>query len=108
MTLKVRIRLPKVVKMGQVFEIKTLVSHPMHTGFMVDNRGVKIPRDIITDFTCEYLGEQVFRAEFHPSVAANPYLSFYLKASQSGSLIFTWTDQHGEVTRIEKALVVSN
>ena len=34
----------------------------------------RIPRDIITLFTCTYNGEEIFRAELSPAIAANPFI----------------------------------
>ena len=41
------INIPAKAAKGQIIEIKTLVSHPMETGFRPDNQGKLIPRDII-------------------------------------------------------------
>jgi sulfur-oxidizing protein SoxZ len=46
---------------------------------------------------CTYNGEEVFRADLHPSIAANPYLSFHTVATESGRLEFTWHDDDGSV-----------
>ena len=62
---------------GEVIEIKTLLSHPMETGHRRDVYGKLIPRQIIHTFTCTYNGAEVFRADWYPAVAANPYLTFY-------------------------------
>jgi len=56
---------------------------------------VPIPRDIITRFLCAYNGVEIFRAEFHPAVAANPYLTFTTLATESGSITCTWTGDKG-------------
>jgi len=32
----------------------------------------------------------------YPAVAANPYFAFYVKASESGTFDFTWTDDKGK------------
>lgn len=106
--LKTRISIPASVKKGEVFEIKTLVSHPMHTGFQIDNRGQFIPRNILSKFECRLGDELVFSADFFPSVAANPYLSFFLKAEQSDELSFRWIDQDGKVTNVVKTLNVES
>ncbi len=92
---KIRLAVPETAKAGEVIEIKTLIAHPMETGFRRDAVGKAIPRDIITDFACLYNGEEVFRAAFQPAVAANPYLTFFTTAMDSGELVFVWTDQHG-------------
>lgn len=93
----IRISAPKTASKGEVIELKALIKHPMESGFRPDARGNRIPRDIIAKFTCTYNGETVFEAEFHPGVAANPFLSFHTRANQSGRLTFTWTDQDGQI-----------
>ena len=86
-----------VVRPGEVIEIKTLIRHRMESGFRRDNRGQLVARDILTAFSCTYAGREVFRAEFFPAIAANPLLSFFLVATETGMLEFRWTDQHGEM-----------
>jgi sulfur-oxidizing protein SoxZ len=85
------INVPAKAKVGDVIEIKTLVSHPMETGYRVGLGGEIIARDIITHFVCTYNGEEIFRAEFSPAVAANPYLAFHTLAMESGTIEFKWT-----------------
>jgi sulfur-oxidizing protein SoxZ len=92
-----RIRVPRHAKQGEVIEIKTLLSHPMETGYRRDVQGQLMPRHIIHTFVCTYNGEEVFRADWHPAVAAHPYLAFYTVATASGRLDFTWIDDHGTV-----------
>ena len=99
--------MPRTVQNGSIFEIKTLASHPMETGFRRDHKGVEIPRDIITTFECEYAGDTVFSASFGPGIAANPFVSFYVRASVSAQVRFRWTDQHGQVTEATRATVVT-
>jgi sulfur-oxidizing protein SoxZ len=89
-------------KRGDIIEIKTLISHVMETGYRIGVTGQPIPRDIIDDFVCTYNGEQVFRATLYPAIAANPYISFFTVATESGTLTFSWTDQHG-ATQVESA-----
>lgn len=93
----VRIRMPARARRGEIIEIRTLIQHPMETGFRHDNVGKIIPRHIIDTFTCTFEGREIFRARFHPAVAANPYLSFFTVAEASGELVFTWNDDHGAV-----------
>ena len=91
------INVPARARKGEVIEIKTLISHPMESGQRRDDAGQVIPRDIIHTFVCTYAGEEVFRAELFPAIAANPFLSFCTVATESGVLVFSWTDDHGEV-----------
>ena len=101
-----RIRVPRRAKQGEVIEIKTLISHPMETGYRRDTQGELIPRHIIHTFTCTYNGAEVFRADWHPAVAANPYLTFYTVATGSGRLRFEWVDDDGTVYMAEAEITV--
>jgi sulfur-oxidizing protein SoxZ len=89
------INVPAKAKRGDTVEIKTLISHIMETGFRTSNMGQLIPRDIITLFTCDYNGEEVFRAVLHPAISANPYIAFHTVAIESGTLTFKWTGDNG-------------
>jgi sulfur-oxidizing protein SoxZ len=86
---------PKRAKRGEMMEIRTLISHPMETGFRPGPDGRLQPRDIITDLVCDYDGETVFRAELHPATSANPYLVFRTVATRSGPLRLTWRGDNG-------------
>lgn len=92
---KGRVRIPERVVRGEVVEIRAMVEHPMDSGFRVDNMGRTIPRHIVESFTCSYGGTEVFRARLHPAVSTNPYFLFYVRASDSAELVFTWTDDQG-------------
>ena len=89
------INVPSTAKRGEIIEIKTLISHDMETGFRPDNTGKPIPRDIITSLVCTYNGEEIFRADLSPAIAANPFLSFSTVAVASGKLEFKWTGDNG-------------
>jgi sulfur-oxidizing protein SoxZ len=67
----------------------------METGFRVDSMGKVFPRDIITDFVCRYNGEEIFRAELFPAIAANPFFSFFTTATESGSITSEWSGDNG-------------
>jgi len=101
-----RIRVPRQAKQGEVIEIKTLLAHPMETGHRRDVQGQLVPRHIIHAFICTYNGEEVFRADWHPAVAANPYLAFYTVATASGRLRFEWLDDDGSVYSAEAEITV--
>lgn len=89
------INFPRSVKRGEIFEIRTLISHPMETGYRPGADGQVAPRDIIRRFTCHYGGEVVFRADMHQAIAANPFISFTTRAAESGMLSFTWEGDNG-------------
>jgi sulfur-oxidizing protein SoxZ len=89
------INVPAKAKRGEVVEIKTLISHVMEPGYRPDNSGKVLPRDIINLFVCSYNGQEIFRAELFPAVAANPFVSFSMVATESGKLEFKWSGDNG-------------
>ena len=90
----------------EIIEIKTLLSHPMETGYRRTQLGAPIPRDIIRLFVCTYNGTEVFRAELHPAIAANPFIVFSTIAVESGTLEFQWTGDNGFWVTQSAAIVV--
>lgn len=105
--MKPRIKVPQSAAVGEIIEIKTLVSHVMETGQRKDTQGRPIPRDIINLFTATYGGQTVFTANLHPGISANPYLAFYLRVPGAGDLVLTWTDDAGKKTVEKVALNVT-
>ena len=106
--LKARVKVPKKAKKGEVFQVKTLASHKMETGQRKDKKtGKPIPRMIINKFACTYNGKEVFSSDWHPAVSANPYMAFYVKAEDSGTLEFSWTDDKGQVAKKSAKLTVT-
>jgi sulfur-oxidizing protein SoxZ len=100
------IKVPATAKRGEIIEIKTLISHVMETGFRHSNTGVPIPRDIITSFVATYNGEEILSAQLSPAIAANPFLTFYTVAIESGTIAFTWTGDNGYATTEEVKITV--
>jgi len=104
---RVLLNLPSQAKRGEIIEIKTLIAHPMETGYRLDSNGATIPRDIINRFVCTYNGDEIFRAELFPAIAANPFIAFCTVATESGELVFSWTDDRGQ-TQSETRQITSN
>jgi sulfur-oxidizing protein SoxZ len=102
-----RVRMPASAKRGDVIEIRTLVQHPMESGFRLDNTGREIARHIIESFDCTYNGREIFRAKLHPAVSANPFFTFFALADDSGDLVFRWRDDEGGVATATQSLVVN-
>jgi len=78
----------------------------METGFRYNNVGKSIPKNVINQLICHYNGEEVLRAEFSSVIAANPYLSFYIRAEQSGEIEVSWQDDAGESGSVSGSLEV--
>jgi sulfur-oxidizing protein SoxZ len=95
MTARTLINVPAKARRGEIIEIKTLIAHPMETGFRVGLNGALIARDIITTFRCTYNGEEIFRADLSPAIAANPFVSFFTVATATGTIGFQWEGDNG-------------
>lgn len=89
------INVPATARRGEVITIKTLISHKMETGFRYSTTGTAIPRDIILTFSATYNGEEIFRADLSPAIAANPFVTFHTVATESGTIVFRWTGDNG-------------
>ena len=101
------VNVPARARRGEVIEIKTLISHSMETGYRRTQLGAPIPRDIIRLFVCAYNGTEVFRAELHPAIAANPFIAFSTVATESGTLTFHWSGDNGFSMTESAAITVS-
>lgn len=89
------VKVPERAKRGEIVEVKALVAHVMETGYRRTQEGAPIPRDIVRLFVCSFDGEEVFRADIHPGIAANPYLAFHVLVTASGSFEFRWSGDKG-------------
>ena len=89
------ITVPATAKRGETIEIKTLMAHPMETGYRAGSDGRVLPRDIIQRFTCTYNGVEIFRADLFPAMSAHPFVAISTVATESGTLSFTWQGDNG-------------
>lgn len=101
----VLINAPKTAKRGSIVEIKALILHPMETGFRPGTMGKIIPRNIIERFTATWNGTEIFELEMSPAIAANPFVSFFAVASDSGTVGLRWTGDEGFV--VEERVVIT-
>jgi sulfur-oxidizing protein SoxZ len=100
------VNVPTKARRGEIIQVKTLISHVMEPGFRASHNGRLLPRDIITLMTCIYNGEEIFRADFSPAVAANPFVAFYTTATESGTLDFMWAGDNGFSVTASAAITV--
>ena len=88
------INVPRQARRGEIIELKALVAHVMEPGYRRNQSGQPIPRDILRRFVCTYNGEEIFRADLHPGLAANPFFAFTTVATASGTIDFSWSGDH--------------
>jgi sulfur-oxidizing protein SoxZ len=100
------INVPRTAKRGDIIEIKTLMSHIMETGYRHLASGEVVPRDIITSFSCRYNGTDIFRADLYPAIAANPFITFFTTATESGKFEFEWIGDRGFSETASASIIV--
>lgn len=100
------INVPPKAKRGDVIEIKTLMSHTMETGYRRTASGEIIPRNIITSLACRYNGTEIFRADLFPAIAANPFITFFTVATESGKFEFEWVGDQGFYETASASIIV--
>ena len=103
----VLINAPKTAKKGEVIELKALILHPMETGFRPGTNGRIIPRNIIERFTASWNGNEILRMDLSPAIAANPFVSFFAVATESGKITFRLTGDVGFAVEESVAIDVS-
>ncbi len=101
-----RVKLPKSVTAGTPFEVKTRITHPMHTGLRRDSDGELIPRQIINRMVVRFNGEEVFVAALEPAISADPYIQFELIVHEEGELEFEWIDDDGNSYSLQRRVDV--
>lgn len=95
MAARTLIHIPRSAARGEVVAVRTLIQHPMESGYRPGADGEVVPRDILRRFTCRYDGAEVFSAELSPAIAANPFLSFTFRATGSGQVELRWEGDNG-------------
>ena len=100
------INVPARARRGEIIGMKVLISHNMETGFRYTTDGKRIDRDIVHTFVATYNDDEIFRAELHPAVSANPFLAFHAVATQSGTIEFKWFGDNGLAARETAKIVV--
>lgn len=92
-----RISVPPKAAMGEIMPVRTLITHPMETGFRLDAFNQWVPEHTINRLDCFFNDVEVFHALLFPAISANPYLAFWALAQGSGTFSFRWRDSTGPI-----------
>jgi len=101
---RIRIAAPEIVAAGEFANIRTIIGHPMETGFRHNAQGLIVPVRIAEWFRCYANGELAFSVKLEPAISANPYFEFFLKVASDTDLYFEWVDTTGDIYQ-EKAYI---
>ncbi len=102
----VLVNAPKKARKGDLVEIKALIMHPMETGYRVGTNGRIIPRNIIERFSATWNGREIFDMKFSPAIAANPFVTFFAAAGESGKVALRWSGDNDFVAEHSVDIVV--
>ena len=103
---KPRVKVPKTAEIDEIIEIKTLISHPMHSGRAVDGDGNLVPRKIINSFRVYFNSAEIMSVDLRPSVAANPFFTFPFKVTEPGTFEFVWVEDGGVEYKKSKTISI--
>jgi sulfur-oxidizing protein SoxZ len=95
------------VPRGAVIDVHAVIRHPMESGFRRTERGDLIPANLIREFVCRFNGKEVFRADLHPGMGADPSIRFPFRAEQSGEMECEWRGDEGLTRSVKRTLVIS-
>ena len=87
--------------------VRVLMSHEMETGLRKDADGKLVPRLIVSSLAVTYNDKPVLNATLEPAISANPYLSFFVRVEESGTLKFRWTDDNKQSWTAESKIEVT-
>lgn len=96
---RTRISLQGTPARGVPIEVRTMIGHPMETGYRPGADGKLLARNLIRRLRCSFddgaRSVPVFGAELFPAVAANPYIAFHFTPPGNGNLVFVWEGDQG-------------
>lgn len=92
---------------GAVIEIHAVIRHPMESGFRRTERGELIAANLIRQFVCRFNGKEMFRADLHPGMGADPSIRFPFRVEQPGEMECEWLGDQGLTRTVKRALTIA-
>lgn len=91
---------------GDIVEIKLIISHPMETGHKKDSFDQLIPAHFIQLLTITLNDKSILEAQWGTGIAKNPYLTLRVKGAKVGDKVnVAWLDNLGK-SGTQDALVI--
>jgi sulfur-oxidizing protein SoxZ len=102
-----RVKVPRSAGPGDVVQVRAKIPHPMETGWRQDAEGQTVPRNRINRFVCTFNGAEVFSADIHSGISANPYFSFFVRVEETGTFECLWQADEGKSFKETAAIEVA-
>ena len=103
----IRISVPDTAMAGEAVEIRTIIGHPMETGFRHNSSGLTVPVRIAEQFRCFANGALALAVDLEPAISANPYFGFFLRVEETTNLRFVWVDTSSDTYSDEATISVA-
>lgn len=100
-----RVRLPRLARAGEAFEVRTLMEHRMESGIRVG--AASVPRDMLATMTVTAGGETLLEVAFRNGSASNPFHVFWLRLDRTSDLVFTYADEQGRSASVTHRVTVA-
>lgn len=89
---------------GDAVQVKSLITHPMHTGLRRTKKGEKIPAHFISEVMVEANGENIMTANWTGSISKNPFISLSYAGKKGDTVKLSWKDNMGKTDSLEKTV----
>jgi len=88
----------RIIRKGDVADIKMLIFHPMETGYRKNAVTDEIvPKHFIKTLRALHNGSTVLEVQWSRSVSRNPFLHFRLRGASAGDeIVIAWEDNFGQ------------
>jgi sulfur-oxidizing protein SoxZ len=95
------------VRPGNTVEVRWIVGHPMETGFRVDDSGVPVKRNVITQMRVLLNGKLILDMEPGTGISSNPLLAFPITVpADGGTVVVEWLDDAGNRGSVQQLLLL--
>ncbi len=96
------------VRPGNTIEARWIVGHPMETGFRVDDSGVPVKRNVITQMRALLNGRLILDMEPGTGISSNPLLAFPITVpADGGTVVVEWLDDAGNRGSVQQFLLLA-
>jgi sulfur-oxidizing protein SoxZ len=92
-----RVLLPETIERGSLVHVRTLLSHPMHTGLFNTPEGEPIAAHFVEEVVVRYGDAVIARFRWTSGISRDPFVSFPIRADREAPLRVTWKDNLGGV-----------
>jgi sulfur-oxidizing protein SoxZ len=95
------------IRPGNTIEARWIVGHPMETGFRVDDSGVPVKRNVITQIRVTLNGKLILDMEPGTGISSNPFVAFPVTVpAEGGSVAVDWLDDAGARGSVQSILLL--